>query len=106
MARVWGGPDYGAETEMGEVAPIVFDGSAEDATQRLHNRRPHAERNRIAILVRRARQQRNSGRTKEMNESIHEIAVLGIRSIQVEPRPAVERLSVLRRVVAWLRGAR
>lgn len=100
MTPEWAGPDYGPNSEMGEVAPIVFDGNAEDATQRLHNRRPLADRRRIGILVRRARQQRNAGHTDDMNAALHQLALLGIRSLR--PRPATDRLPFTRpELVLW-----
>lgn len=83
----WAGPDFGAETEMTAVQRVVFDGSAADATTRLHNRRPKISERRLAILVRRARQHRNAGRIDKVTEAVHEIAVLGTQSL-----PPVERL--------------
>lgn len=92
MSPEWAGPDYGPNSEMSEVAPLVFDGSAADATTRLHNRRPKVSERRLAILVRRARQHRNAGRIDKVTEAVHEIAVLGTQSL-----PPVERLP-------WTRG--
>lgn len=94
----WAGPDYGDSdrTEMAAIAPIVFDGTAEDATQRLHNRRPRVDERRIAILVRRARQQRNAGHVDDVNDIIHELAVLGVRSLpdtKAAPKPRRRWLS-------------
>lgn len=98
MARQW--PDYGEGSEMAEVAPIVFDGTAEDATHRLHNRHPTVPYRRLAILVRRARQNRNAGRTAEMTAAVHEIAVLGTKSL-----PPQEPLGWTRAEVLLLLGA-
>lgn len=95
MNQRW--PDYGSGSEMSEVAPIVFDGSAADATTRLHNRRPKISERRLAILVRRARQHRNAGRIDKVTEAVHEIAVLGTQSL-----PPVERVGWTRVEVAWL----
>lgn len=94
-------PDYGANSEMSEVAHIVFDtASAEDATTRLHNRRPTVPYRRLAILVRRARQNRNAGRTAEMTAAVHEIAVLGTKSL-----PPQEHIGWTRAEVLLLLGA-
>ena len=99
-------PDYGGpDTEMGAVAPIVFDGSAQDATERLHNRRPAVPYRRLAILVRRARQNRNAGRTAEMTAAVHEIAVLGTQSLPPVERLGWTRAEVLLLVAAFLLAA-
>lgn len=96
-------PDYGHHTEMSEVARIVFDATgAEDATTRLHNRRPAVTYRRLAILVRRARQDRNAGRTAEMTAAVHEIAVLGTQSLPPVERLGWTRAEVLLLVAAFL----
>lgn len=100
MTPEWAGPDFGDESEMGAVAPIVFDGTAEDATTRLHNRRPKASQRQIAILVRRARQKRNAGQVSDMSDAIHDLAVLGIRSMHA--RPAETPRHHRANAVAWL----
>lgn len=70
------GFDYGDNSKMQQVSEIVFAGTAEDATARLHNLHPAVDELRVAILVRTARRERNAGRTGGVNEAIHDLTLL------------------------------
>lgn len=71
------GFDYGDNSRMQTVADVVFaPTSADVAAQRLCNLHPRADELRVGILVRQARKERNAHHRGEVNEAIHELALL------------------------------